>query len=121
MKIMRRRRVFPRRGGIMRFRSRRSNVEQLEPRIVLAVLPVPIYTPDAVPEGIDGPPYPDGDPPEEYDLFEQPTIAPAVMPVSATTWTPVGPAPLAAGQAPGQGPCTGRISGVAVDPTDANT
>ena len=48
----------------MRSRSNRQIVERLEPRIVFAVMAVPIFTPDAVPEGIDGPPWPDADPPD---------------------------------------------------------
>ncbi len=111
----------------MRARQLRSIVlraafETLDVRLSLAVTPAPIFTPDAVPDGIDGPPWNEEvDPPEDYGLFEQPTIQPGVVPVSATNWVPVGPAPINGGIAPGGGPCVGRIAGIAVDPTDSNT
>src|SRR5438093_233125 len=45
----------------------------------------------------------------------------AALPINATTWTPLGPAPILNGQRPGGGPVSGRITGIASDPTDANT
>ena len=36
------------------------------------------------------------------------------------TWFPVGPAPILNGNVPGHQPVTGRITGIAADPTDAN-
>jgi hypothetical protein len=39
----------------------------------------------------------------------------------ANVWTAIGPAPITNGQRPGGGPVSGRITGVAADPTDVNT
>jgi uncharacterized repeat protein (TIGR01451 family) len=36
-------------------------------------------------------------------------------------WAPIGPAPIVNGQVPGGGPVSGRITGVAADPTNPNT
>src|SRR5438067_3810637 len=38
-----------------------------------------------------------------------------------STWTAIGPAPITNGQTPGSLPVSGRITGIAADPTDANT
>ena len=43
------------------------------------------------------------------------------LPLSETTWTELGPAPIANGSASGSFTNTGRASAVAVHPTDANT
>jgi uncharacterized repeat protein (TIGR01451 family) len=43
------------------------------------------------------------------------------LPLSSTTWTPLGPAPISNGQRPGGGPVSGRLAGVAAHPTDPNT
>ncbi len=44
-----------------------------------------------------------------------------VMPLSASAWTSVGPAPILDGQVPGNGPVTGRIRAVVPDPADPST
>lgn len=41
--------------------------------------------------------------------------------LSTTAWTPIGPAPIANSLALGNGPASGRINGIAADPTDPNT
>src|SRR4030095_16084986 len=43
------------------------------------------------------------------------------LPLSSTAWTALGPAPISNGQRPGSGPVSGRLTGIAADPTDANT
>src|SRR5437764_878842 len=40
--------------------------------------------------------------------------------LSSTQWTNIGPAPIVNGQDPGQGPVSGRISGLAADPSNPN-
>jgi hypothetical protein len=40
--------------------------------------------------------------------------------LSSTTWTPIGPAPITLGGVPGSQPVSGRIAGIATDPTNAN-
>jgi autotransporter-associated beta strand protein len=42
------------------------------------------------------------------------------IPLSNTTWTPIGPAPSANGNIAGNGPISGRVTGIAADPTNAN-
>src|SRR5262249_16959336 len=39
----------------------------------------------------------------------------------SNSWTALGPAPILNGQRPGNGPVSGRITGIAAHPTDANT
>ncbi|HEX5244489.1 MAG TPA: SdrD B-like domain-containing protein, partial [Tepidisphaeraceae bacterium] len=48
-----------------------------------------------------------------------PIGANASLPVSAGTWTSLGPAPISNGQTPGSNPVSGRIVGIAPDPTNA--
>src|SRR5262245_32838062 len=43
------------------------------------------------------------------------------LPLSETTWTALGPAPLLSAQTPGGLPATGRATAVAVNPLDPNT
>ncbi len=43
------------------------------------------------------------------------------IPLSVTTWTPLGPAPILNGQTPGGMPCSGRLTGLAGLPGNANT
>jgi uncharacterized repeat protein (TIGR01451 family) len=50
----------------------------------------------------------------------QPT-GPLAVPLSSTAWTSLGPAPISNGQRPGSGPVSGRLTGIAASPTDANT
>ena len=48
-------------------------------------------------------------------------VVPAADPVLvAGTWTAIGPAPISNGQRPGGGPVSGRIAGVAANPTNPN-
>jgi hypothetical protein len=42
------------------------------------------------------------------------------LPINPTSWTALGPAPIANGQDPGNGPVSGRITGLATDPNNAN-
>jgi len=51
------------------------------------------------------------------------TVLPAVPSPGLTTnnWTALGPAPITNGQRPSGGPVSGRIAGIAVDPSDPNT
>src|SRR5262249_942299 len=42
------------------------------------------------------------------------------IPLSTGAWTALGPAPITAGQTPGNGIVSGRITGIAADPTNAN-
>jgi photosystem II stability/assembly factor-like uncharacterized protein len=41
--------------------------------------------------------------------------------LSSSNWTALGPAPIASGQRPGGGPVSGRVTGIAADPSNANT
>jgi photosystem II stability/assembly factor-like uncharacterized protein len=43
------------------------------------------------------------------------------QPLSSANWTALGPAPISNGQRPGGGPVSGRIAGIAADPSNANT
>src|SRR5947209_746390 len=54
------------------------------------------------------------------ELFEDRTVPSASIPLNGFTWTHMGPAPLTNGQAPGGASATGRINGIAVDPTNPN-
>ncbi len=42
------------------------------------------------------------------------------IPLSVTTWTPLGPAPIAGGQTPGSMPVSGRIAAIAAHPANAS-
>src|SRR5262245_37993547 len=42
------------------------------------------------------------------------------IPLNGFTWTALGPSPIAPGQAPGSPTATGRLNGLAVDPSDPN-
>ena len=50
-----------------------------------------------------------------------PDPSPVNIPLSSSTWTALGPAPITNGQTPGNQPVSGRIAAVAADPTDPNT
>jgi hypothetical protein len=54
------------------------------------------------------------------EQLEDRTLLSNSIPLSMTAWTDIGPAPLANGQVPGNGPVSGRIAGLATDPTNAN-
>jgi hypothetical protein len=45
---------------------------------------------------------------------------PTLLPISPVAWTEIGPAPIANGQVFGNTPVSGRITGVAADPTNSN-
>ena len=60
-----------------------------------------------------------------WDPNSSPTDSPDLLgadpaPV-ANIWTAIGPAPITNGQRPGGGPVSGRITGIAADPSDVNT
>ena len=57
-------------------------------------------------------------PPGERSM---PDPSPVNIPLSSSTWTAQGPAPITNGQTPGNQPVSGRIAAVAADPTDPNT
>ncbi len=59
--------------------------------------------------------------PRRQRLFLEVLEGRVVPSLSSTSWTPLGPAPLANGQIPGAGAVSGRITGIATDPQDANT
>jgi photosystem II stability/assembly factor-like uncharacterized protein len=44
-----------------------------------------------------------------------------IIPINSTTWAPFGPAPILNGPRPGNGPVSGRLTGIAAHPTDAST
>jgi hypothetical protein len=51
----------------------------------------------------------------------EPNLLPSDDPAPVTNiWTAIGPAPIASGQRPGGGPVSGRIAGIAADPSNAN-
>jgi len=54
------------------------------------------------------------------ERFEDRTVPSSSIPLNATTWTPIGPSPISVGQAPGSPASTGRLNGIAVDPTNTN-
>jgi photosystem II stability/assembly factor-like uncharacterized protein len=53
--------------------------------------------------------------------LEDRTLLSTTIPLSGTTWTPIGPAPVLNGGTPGNLPVAGRITGIAADPIDPNT
>jgi hypothetical protein len=55
------------------------------------------------------------------ERFEDRVVPSSSIPLNATTWTHIGPAPDTFSQAPGGPDATGRVNGVAVDPVDPNT
>ncbi len=54
------------------------------------------------------------------ELFEDRNLPSASIPLNGFTWTPIGPSPIATGQSPGSPSSTGRLNGIAVDPSDPN-
>lgn len=56
----------------------------------------------------------------KVERFEERDVPSASIPLNAQTWTAVGPSPITQGQSPGGPSSTGRINGIAVDPTDTN-
>lgn len=77
-------------------------------------------------QGVASPPIPVALP---WEPAVQPTklvraqaFAPVLSPsLSSSSWTSLGPAPIVNGQRPGNGPVSGRLTGIAAHPTDANT
>ncbi len=55
--------------------------------------------------------------PKSIDPSLPSVLTPALSP---TAWTALGPAPISNGQRPGSGPVSGRVTGIAADPTNAN-
>jgi hypothetical protein len=53
------------------------------------------------------------------EALEDRTLLSNSIPLSPSTWTPIGPAPINGGGVPGAGPVSGRITGIAADPTNA--
>src|SRR2546421_716025 len=56
--------------------------------------------------------------PLRLERLEDRTTPSTSFPLSTTAWTALGPAPIVNGQTRGKLPCTGRITGVAADPTN---
>src|SRR5262245_43177833 len=54
------------------------------------------------------------------ERFENRDLPSSSIPLNGFTWTAMGPSPIAVGQSPGNPPSTGRVNGIAVDPSDAN-
>jgi photosystem II stability/assembly factor-like uncharacterized protein len=54
----------------------------------------------------------------EIERLEERQLLAGSITLNATSWTPVGPAPIVDGQVPGRGPVTGRLAAVAADPSD---
>src|SRR5262245_20962839 len=52
------------------------------------------------------------------ERFEDRDMPSTSIPLNGTTWTPLGPSPIANGQAPGGLPATGRLNGVGLDVTN---
>src|SRR5437660_1314470 len=59
------------------------------------------------------------------ESLEDRTLLSNSLPLTSSQWTPYGPAPIlgnvAASEAPGGLPTTGRVTGVAASPTDPST
>src|SRR5215208_3932482 len=55
------------------------------------------------------------------EALEERVLLSTTIPLSTSTWTALGPGPILNGQIPGGGPVSGRLTGIAADPTDANT
>ncbi len=53
-------------------------------------------------------------------VFTPSLIPPPTIPLSNASWSLIGPAPVANGQVPGVNPVSGRVAGIAPDPTNAN-
>ena len=53
--------------------------------------------------------------------LEDRTLMSVNFPLTTSSWTAIGPAPIVNGQVPGAGPVSGRIAGIATSPTDPGT
>jgi hypothetical protein len=54
------------------------------------------------------------------ERLEDRTVPSTSIPLSSTSWTDIGPAPIQNGQVPGSTPVSGRVTGLAADPSNAN-
>lgn len=54
------------------------------------------------------------------DALEDRLTPSTSIPINATSWTAMGPAAINGGQTPGSQPVSGRVAGLAADPTNAN-
>jgi photosystem II stability/assembly factor-like uncharacterized protein len=54
------------------------------------------------------------------ETFESRDVPSSTLPLNGTTWTAIGPSPISNGQSPGGPTSTGRLNGIAVDPSDPN-
>src|SRR5437868_882311 len=54
------------------------------------------------------------------ERFEDRSLPSVSIPLSGTTWTPLGPAPILSGTTAGGLFASGRVNGIAADPTNAN-
>ena len=54
------------------------------------------------------------------ETLEERVLLSTTYPLDTTRWTPLGPAPIVNGQTSGGGPVSGRIAGLAGDPTNPN-
>src|SRR5438067_3010565 len=55
------------------------------------------------------------------ERLEDRTTPSTSIPLNNVSWTPLGPAPINSGTAPGALSSSGRVSAIAADPTNANT
>ncbi|HMP07119.1 MAG TPA: Ig-like domain-containing protein, partial [Lacipirellulaceae bacterium] len=55
-----------------------------------------------------------------FEVLEDRTVPSTSIPLSSIFWTAMGPAPIAAGQTPGNQPVSGRVTAIAADPFDPN-
>jgi len=54
------------------------------------------------------------------EILEDRTLLSTSLPLNTTSWTSIGPAPITNGQVPGNLAVSGRIAGLAADPTNPN-
>src|SRR5689334_3815940 len=52
------------------------------------------------------------------ESLEDRQLLSTTIPLNPGTWTPIGPAPITGGQTPGANAVSGRITGVAADPSN---
>src|SRR5690349_5212967 len=54
------------------------------------------------------------------ESLEDRTLLSTSIPITSAQWEPIGPAPVLSGQTPGGLPTSGRVMGIAADPSNAN-
>src|SRR5262249_15564039 len=54
------------------------------------------------------------------EYLEDRTLLTTNFPLTTASWSAVGPSPIVAGQVPGSNPVSGRLTGIATDPGNAN-